>query len=202
MLQEIKDQVISYADFIHKALYAPGAGYYTSSRKSVGYAQDTDFYTAQSLNTNLFNKLTLEACTTLLNADNLSEYSFVEIGSQPTNPLIHDKTQFANHVIVTPGDPIEIQQKSIVFANELLDAQPFHRLIYSNGAWHELGVRIHSDDSLSEEKLPTLSSEVTHAIAALPAKHHEGYHLDLPLASENISQPYCFTVLGRPTTVI
>lgn len=120
--------------------------------------------------------------------EDLKEYTFVEIGAEPGQGLFpnQDTHPFLNTLTFSPNQPIKIPSKSIVFANELLDAQPFHRLIYKNSQWNELGVKIHSNNTLSEELLPNPSPEINAILNQLPNDLLEGYQLDLPLPAENL----------------
>ena len=72
----------------------------------------------------------------------------------------------------------------VLFANEWLDALPFHRLIFRDGAWRERGVQVAPDGTLHEVLLPHLSAPVAAAATRLPAHSSEGYELDWPLAAE------------------
>ena len=186
MTKEVRGDIISYKDFINQALYAPKTGYYTCSKNSVGYSQNADFYTAQSLNTKTFNRLVLSSCLNILQSKDYESYSFIEIGSQATNPLLDKDHPFLDHQIITPGDPIEIPPKAIVFANELLDAQPFHRVVYKKGNWYEMGVRIQPDGTFCDDYLPELSPEIIPIITNIPQKYYDDYIIDLPLPAEHL----------------
>lgn len=181
-----KSQLLSYKTFIQEVLYAPKIGYYTQERKRVGRNPTTDFYTAESLGP-VFQKLILASIQTLLKNQPLNQFTFVEIGAEPHQSLFQNSDHpFLNTLTLRPHQSLEIPPKSIVFANELLDAQPFHRLIYQNNQWHELGVQIHPNNTLSETTLPTLSPEVKNIANQLPQNAPENYQLDLPLEAENL----------------
>jgi SAM-dependent MidA family methyltransferase len=68
-------------------------------------------------------------------------------------------------------------------ANELLDAQPFHRFVFQGGVWHELGVRVDGAE-LTVEPLPDFSSPEARAFALSLPLADEGWILDAPLAAE------------------
>lgn len=184
------DGLISYNTFIEEVLFAPEIGYYMKEESRVGRNSKTDFYTAESLGP-VFKKLVVAAVKKLLGDADCGQFTFVEIGAEPGKGLFERDDNvyhsFKNTKIIRPGQEIQIPPKSIVFANELLDAQPFHRLIYKNGQWKELGVRIQCDNNvLSEEFLPELSDEVKEILEQLPNEVDEGYQLDLPLEAENL----------------
>jgi SAM-dependent MidA family methyltransferase len=73
----------------------------------------------------------------------------------------------------------------VIFANEWLDALPFHRLLFSNGEWREKGVFSPQKGQLKEVLLDTLSPAVSAVAERLPKTAPEGYQLDWPLAAEN-----------------
>lgn len=93
---------------------------------------------------------------------------------------------FDGYKAIGVGEVIEIPKKAIVFANELLDAQAFHRLIYKNGQWRELGVRVNGIDGVKEEILTEISFPVEEVLEELPKEAVEGYQVDLPLGAENL----------------
>jgi len=182
-------QHLSFADFMHIVLYDPDHGYYRAERQRVGRSSDTDFYTAQSLGP-VFQRLLLNAVNTLIEGD-LSRYTWVEIGREPGNPWwLEGQHPFGALKSIGAGDPVKITGPSIVFSNELFDAQAFHRLVYHQGAWRELGVDLNGD-APTEVILPRLSDELAPALQRLPKDHTEGYVLDLPLRAEQLLHRIC-----------
>lgn len=189
-LRKIADSkdVISYKDYIQEVLFAPEIGYYTRLAERVGRNEKTDFYTAESLG-NIFGELVVGAARKILGDEECSKAQFIEIGAEPNRGIIQNikerKSIFAGDKVIRVGEEIRISHNAIVFGNELLDAQAFHRLIYINGKWNELGVRI-DKKGLREELMPELSTEVKKVINELPNESQEGYILDLPLGAENL----------------
>ncbi|PWU04464.1 MAG: hypothetical protein C5B43_04550 [Verrucomicrobia bacterium] len=180
-----KQGLLSYKDFIEQVLFASGMGYYRKDKERVGRKINTDFYTAESLGS-VFKQLVLASVEKILGSKNCKETQFVEIGAEPNNELI--KTQedrFGGYKSIRIGDDIEIPQKSILFANELLDAQAFHRLIYTNEQWHEIGVSF-KNGKFSEELMPKMTDPVHKIREDLPKTMEEGYRLDLPLGAEDL----------------
>jgi len=176
--------LLSYEQFVGAALYAPGCGYYVRELARVGLDRQADFYTAPQIKP-VFARLIINAVTTLLN-DDPGAYTFIELGAEPGSSLLENLAHpFAKTRVIRLGDPFDFEQKAIIFANELLDAQPFHRLQHSHGAWRELGVYI-DDDALSEITLPTLSDPVTAITERLPKTAPENYVIDLPLGAESL----------------
>ena len=182
---------LSYRDFIDLALYHPEVGYYQQPRSRVGYGEGSDFYTARSLGT-VFSRLVIEAAATLLGAHECARCTFVEIGVEPDQSLLKEDgaSPFATGISLGVRDTLKLPERAIVFANELFDAQPFHRLRFGERGWEEWGVYL-SEDPLRLEEIPLPAP--TEAIAAvikelkeLPTALPQGYQLDLPLWAEHL----------------
>lgn len=176
---------ISYADYIQHALYAEGHGYYTKTRDRVGRHSKRDFYTAESLGS-VFAQLVSTAAEDLLPEGIASKSTFVEIAAEPNAELLSTLPShpFAASKVISQGDRIEADGPVVLFANEWLDALPFHRLIFRDGAWRERGVQIDADGTLNEVLLENLSKPVAEVADRLPETIEDGYELDLPLAAE------------------
>lgn len=178
--------LLTYKQFIHEVLFAPKMGYYMRDRERVGREEGTDFYTAESLG-RVFRELVLAAIKEILGQEGRKQFTFLEIGTERGGGLLKGlDSHFGGYKTIGAGQAIEIPKKAIVFANELLDAQAFHRLIFKNGKWRELGVRVNRAKGFSEELMPELSHEVEEVIKELPQEAPEGYHVDLPLGAENL----------------
>jgi SAM-dependent MidA family methyltransferase len=91
------------------------------------------------------------------------------------------------------GGGIEIGGSAVVFANELLDAQPFHRVVFREGRWRELGVTLEGD-RLAWVELDRLTPEVERVRADLPPVAPPSYTLDLPLAAARLLE----AIAARP----
>ncbi len=170
---------ISFAEFTREALYGPN-GYYRQDKKRVGKAPGTDFYTAYSLGP-LFGALVAASLESLLGPRCFADYVFVEIGAEPGQGLFAKSSPFDQSLTLKLGQPLIIPPKAIVFSNELLDAQPFHRFRYTNGQWRELGV--HDNQ---EVLLEHISSPAQAFVQKLPSRHIEGYCLDISLEAEQL----------------
>src|SRR5688572_8916464 len=118
---------MSFAAFVELALYHPELGYYRRSRPRVGYGAGTDFFTATTSGP-LFGELVVAACTEILRAAGRdpTAHTFVEVGAEPgsdgvltgvSHPFLAPKT-------VRVGEPLSFPEQSVVFSNELFDAQP------------------------------------------------------------------------------
>lgn len=175
---------ISFATFMRIALYHPAGGYYRQERIRVGRGEGTDFFTATSMG-EIFTRLVLSACQTLAAPRSLAEFTFVEVGAEPAGGILPPEHPFGAAQKISVGQPIAaLPTPSIVFSNELFDAQPCHRLTFRDGAWRELGVAW--SDGPVEILLPALSPEIHPHLHRLPASPVEGYHLDLPLAAVDL----------------
>lgn len=181
---------LSFRDFSAIALFAPEYGYYARKRKRVGTAEGTDFYTSATMG-NVFGKLLVAAAQNLLAEAgiNACDCSFIEIGAEPGQTHLREaKGIFAETKTFRLGDTIEIPEKSVVFANELLDAQPFYRLVFKEGKWREIGVSRSRNGDWIETVLPEISTpELAKFIAeSLPQSTDEDWHLDIALEAETL----------------
>lgn len=187
------DGVMPFARFMHLALYHPEAGYYARSRRRIGRAPDTDFFTATSLGP-VFGELVVAACVGLLGSRSPGAYAFIEIGAEsgeagpdgPGGVLAGVSHPFAGVVSIPLGQPLLFPPRSLVFSNELFDAQPCHRLVREAGRWRETGVALRHD-ILEEVRLPELSPEVRMVEDRLPPIAPDGYRIDLPLAAARLA---------------
>lgn len=176
---------ISYREYIDCVLYAEGAGYYTGPRKRVGRSAESDFYTAESLG-EVFSQLITSAAVDLLPAGKAAECTFVEIAAEPETSLLGCLLEhpFAAQRVLRQGEPIELSGPVVIFANEWLDALPFHRLIFRDGRWRERGLRLGPNGMPQEVLLDALTPPVRAAADRLPDALENGYELDWPLEAE------------------
>ena len=170
-----------FARFMELALYHPELGYYRRDTARVGYAANTDFYTASSSGA-VFGEMVTAACVTLLGSEEAaSQHAFVEIGAEPGGGVLAGVIHpFASTRIVRIGELVENTGRCVVFSNELFDAQPLRRFVRRGDGWRELGVEL-GDGGLREVELAT-STE-----AWLPAAATEGYIFDAPRAAANLA---------------
>jgi SAM-dependent MidA family methyltransferase len=200
--------VMSFARFMDLALYHPAIGYYSAPRLRIGRTARADFFTAASLGP-VFGELVAAACVDLLGQHSPGVCTFVEIGAESSGLGADEAagvlaTEMAGSSAVAHpfaavqniplGQPLVIPPHSIVFSNELFDAQPCHRLVREEGRWQETGVGIEAG-TFREILLPALSSEVQAVRDRLPASAPDGYRIDLPigaarLAARIASQPW------------
>ncbi|MCB1124081.1 MAG: SAM-dependent methyltransferase [Verrucomicrobiae bacterium] len=180
-----KSRTLNYAEFIRHALYDSAHGYYHRDIQRVGRSRETDFYTSQSLGP-LFGELVTSAVETLLNNFHgkeldLKTWTLVELGYESDSGWWSNRPcPFKSHQQVGPTDELKLSGKCVVFSNELFDAQPFHRVVFMQKQWYELGVDV-SQEIAREVILPELSPEVSAYKNRLPLDAREGYTIDLPL---------------------
>lgn len=176
---------IHYADYIQLALYTPKLGYYARQRERVGRSPERDFYTAESLGA-VFARLVATAAEDLLPAGQAAQSTFIEIAAEPGQALLDqlEAHPFAASQVIRQGEPIRAEGPVVLFANEWLDALPFHRLIFKDGVWRERGVTVSASGQLEEVLLDHLSAPVAAISERLPAAAEGNYQLDIPLAAE------------------
>lgn len=175
------NQPITFAQFMRSALYDPQRGYYRQSRMRIG-REGADFITSSSFG-HVFGKLVLDAATNLLKPQDPAGFTFVEIGAEPGTELFKDiEHAFCAMRQIRLGDPLEMAGSNVVFANEWLDAFPFHRLRFRDGSWREYGVHRNPDTGqLTEIELEQPSAPASRLIDRLPASSTEGYRVDLSI---------------------
>ncbi len=185
ILQQVADRsgTLSFCQYSQIALYDPEHGYYCRQRQRVGRSAEADFYTAASLG-GVFGELLLGAIEHLLPGP-CAEYALVELGVEPGRGTLSGAAErFASYHELGNADKLKLPSKAVVFANELLDAQPFHRFIVRDGQWRESGVRV-GNGTLETCLLDEPSPEASAFLATLPVRH-EGYRLDISLWAERL----------------
>jgi len=179
---------MTFARFVELALYDPRVGYYRAERPRVGRGPGTDFFTASSLGP-VFGELVAAACASLLRERDSRDFTFVEIGVEsPGGVMAGVDHPFGETREVPVGGEMSLAGNCVVFSNELLDAQPFHRYRFHDGAWREMGVTL-DRGSLSLVELPEATP------APLPRAAPEGWVFDAPLGAAELlgriaSQPW------------
>lgn len=171
---------VPFARYMELAMYHPTAGYYTRDFKRVGRDEKADFYTATSFSP-VFGELVVAAVTKLLAPAKPADFTFVEIAAEPGGGILREvRHPFAAYQTISYGQPFVFPAQSVVFSNELFDAQPFSRVVWREGRWRELGVAL-TGRTLREVELPAFSPEVAAYADRLPKTADENYHLDMPI---------------------
>jgi len=175
--------VVPFVELVRAALYAPGLGYYVTERARVGRRAEADFTTAAEVGP-VFGELVAAAAESLVG--DLSGHALVEVGAEPGQSHFSSvASRFGAHLTFRVGEAVAMPPRAVLVANELLDAQPFHRYLRTEGRWVELGVRT---DSRELEVVPLdvpSTSASAEFIATLP-EAEEGWILDAPLEAEEL----------------
>ncbi len=167
---------VRFDRFVELALYHPQCGYYTATRRRVGRAPGTDFFTSTSSGP-LFGELIASACASLLGREP-GQVTFVELGAEPTGGILKDAPHpFQTDDVRGLGASLALTGHLVVFSNELLDAQPFRRFVVRDQRWIEVGVALDPEGQLREVDWPG------HAESWLPPPGAEGCHFDAPVAA-------------------
>ncbi len=179
--REARGGVVPFARLVEVALYAPGLGYYSSERVRVGKTAGTDFTTAAALGP-MFGELIAGAAQSLVG--DLKAHAFVEVGAEPGQAhYAAVASRFTELRTFRFGAEPAFPARSVLVANELLDAQPFHRFIRQGGAWRELGVRVDGAE-LTVEPLSECSTPLAAEFGRTLPSADEGWIIDAPLAAE------------------
>ena len=171
---------VSFARYMELAMYHPTAGYYTRDFKRVGRDANADFFTATTFSP-VFGELVVAAAVKLLAPAKPADFTFVEVAAEPGAGILRDVVHpFARYQTISYGQPFVFPAQSVVFSNELFDAQPFCRAVWREGRWRELGVALQGRH-LREVEMPGFSVELTAYAERLPRIAGENYHIDLPI---------------------
>jgi len=183
---------MSFAEYMHSALYEPGLGYYTAGAQKLGAGGD--FVTAPLLSP-LFSLCLAHYCSNLL--QDLPEKNILELGAG-TGVMAKEMLLFLEQqalpvhyfILEVSADLRERQQRylqqeiphlfsrltwlntlprdfiGVIVANEVLDALPVHLFHYQDHALYEVGVTENSGQ-LSFTEYPA-SAALCDAVAQLP----------------------------------
>ena len=174
---------LTFAEFMDVALYAPGVGYYRRQRERVGYGPGTDFLTATA-SAPLLGRLVAAAAAELLSPKDPGTHEFVEIGAERGKGILDGTSHpFRSVRLVGVGEPLNLSGPSVVFSNELFDAQPFRRFRWRAGAWREIGVQV-TGPVPEEMEFPN----PVDLPAGLPVSPEEGYVIDAPVAAAALAR--------------
>ena len=188
---EAQQGLVPFIRCVELALYHPELGYYRANRERVGKSAGTDFTTAAVLGS-MFGELIASAAETLVG--NTRDYTLVEMGAEPGQKHFETvRERFSEIKTIRLDNKIILPAKCVLVANELLDAQPFNRFIFTHGSWRELAVRVDSAE-LTVEPLPEFSSAEAKGFASTLPDATEGWIVDAPLAAETL----CREILKQP----
>ena len=183
---------ISFAEFMHYALYAPGLGYYSAGTRKFG--ADGDFVTAPEISP-LFGRVLARQCANVLEhvvdgsvlefgagsgklaVDMLralskldalpAEYRIIEVSAdlreRQQRLLQEEVPEFADKVVWL--DRMPDAHRGVVIANEVLDALPVERFLIRDGAVRQLRVANELDEFVFvDEAAPGILVDAVRAI--------------------------------------
>ena len=167
------------------ALYDPEVGYYRRDTVRVGRNPESDFYTAETHRA-VFSALVTASAVDLLDNRDAHTFVFVEVGAEPNEGILAEAlTNFGAIESIRVADSLRLPNRTICFSNELFDAQPFHRVVWKNDQWIELGVALDGLELVWTD-LDRLSPPVDAIRDELPDRVLEGYTIDLPIAAREL----------------
>lgn len=170
---------IAFDDFMQRALYAPGLGYYANDLRKFGLMPESgsDFVTAPELSP-VFGQVLAEQVREALQATGTSEiwefgagsgalaaqvlaalgdavrrYTIVDVSTALRARQRETLAPFADRVAWVSRWPESL--RAVVLGNEVLDAMPVKLLHRIDGVWHERGVAL-ADGALGWSDRPTL----------------------------------------------
>lgn len=182
---------ISFAEYMHDALYTPGLGYYSAGTMKFG--KDGDFITAPEI-TPLFGRCLARYCQQA--AEPLAEFNILEFGAGSgqlaVDILSHCDHLPAHYYILEVSADLRVRQQqkirdclptlfervvwldalpaqpidAIVIANEVLDAMPVERFRVHQGQIEQS--QVIWQDGLREVFHPCENKALLDAVASLP----------------------------------
>lgn len=203
---------ISFAEFMHHALYAPGLGYYSAGATKFGEAGD--FITAPEVSPVFGNVLARQCAEVMAGIDRAN---ILEIGAGSGRLAVDILRKLAEldalperYTILEVSPDLRERQASllnnelpgvvdrvawldtlpkaftgIILANEVLDALPVERFIKRSGSVSQLCVRTRDDGFVMAERTApaALAAAVAHIEDDLGVPLAEGYVSDVCLAA-------------------
>jgi len=174
---------LTFQQAVQKALYEPKVGYYQQNKQRVGKAEGTDFYTASCLS-EAWVPCILQGAATFLGEEQAQQLDFIELGAEPEQkPWQTDL--FASTQQRKLGDPLIFEKPCCLFANELLDAQPFRQYRFIHDQWVEWGVQC-INGQYQEAPLNHLCADSLVYHQRLPQSSTPGYTIDMPTGAEHL----------------
>jgi SAM-dependent MidA family methyltransferase len=225
MIQRSPGQLITYADYISKALYHPEYGYYMKDKQKIG--REGDFITTSNISdifgriiakwfSFIVTKTSLPSVFCEVGAGNgrfarafLEEWqskvktpiTYIIVESSPYHRKLQNELLTDFHVKQVAGlnelAPIE----GMIFSNELFDALPVHVVEKENGQLFEVMVGI-ENDQLHEVKVALTDKAILQFLQENDFELNEKQRLEIPLYMGNmIDEMGKVLVRGLVTTV-
>ncbi len=201
---------ISFAEFMHHALYAPGLGYYTAGSRKFGEAGD--FVTAPEVSP-LFGRVVARQCADALRR--IPEASVLELGAGSGRLAADVLAKLGaldalpeSYLILEPSPDLQERQsallhdaapehvgrvqwlehvprshRGVVLANEVLDALPVERFVRRDGVMQQRVVVDGDGFAYVETAAPKILDDAVAAIEdELGSKFSDGYVSEVSLA--------------------
>lgn len=199
LAQIIRDRIqkegpVSFRDFMEMALYYPGYGYYTSSRKKIG--KEGDFYTSSNVSS-VFGAMIARQITEMRSVMDVPEFTIVEYGAG-TGVLCRDILDFLQknnthptqirYCIIEKSPFLREDQKKLLgekvtWLNKIEEIAPFYGCVLSNELVDNFSVhRVVMQEELKEVFIG-YSNGFTEVLkpASLPVKNYfEQLKVSLP----------------------
>ncbi len=203
---------ISFAEFMHEALYAPGLGYYSAGAAKFGASGD--FITAPEVSP-VFGNVVARQCVDVLaavEAGGVLEFgagtgklaadmlqAFDRLGALPTtynilevsadlrqrqeSLLRQEVPQYADRISWL--DDVPDHHNGVIIANEVLDALPVERFVCRDGAIFQLCVELKNDEFVQVERpaAAVLATAVAEIEAQLGSVFADGFVSEVSLAA-------------------
>jgi SAM-dependent MidA family methyltransferase len=169
---------LSYESFTREALYHETLGYYKRATQRVGKSGPTDFYTAS--HHEVFPELIADAVGNLLKQTSWECEHFCELAAEPGQNIWENTALPTDSLkIFRLGDSLEIPDSSVVYSNELFDAQPFQRWLSDAETWKPIHLKL-AHGTLSECLYSGTLSEAEEMVRdTLPQAPKMDYHIDV-----------------------
>jgi SAM-dependent MidA family methyltransferase len=184
-----KRSVMPFDEYVEFALYDGQTGYYATPKTRVGKSDQSDFLTSSSFG-GIWGELIVDACRYILEGENLSQFTFVEIAAEPEQFVLSEIDHpFGETQIIRLGDPHDIPSPAIVYSNEWLDAQAFKRFCFNpeERKWQEIGVML-ENGSLRETPI---NSPLSLQALGFPHEYTQPYQVDWPSGSIEALERLC-----------
>lgn len=213
LIQRLKDDIqqkgwVSFAEFMHRALYEPGLGYYVSGTRKLG--AEGDFITAPEISP-VFSQCLALQCQQIfkeLNAPSILEfgagsgimaaeillalekhqslpqlYAILEVSPDFQLRQLETLQKKCPHLVHLVSWLSALPQafEGVVLANEVLDAMPVHCFEMQNGGCYEKGVSVFEDQFVWKTNLDDIF-DVAPALPSSPLDLCEGYTSEICLA--------------------
>ncbi|MCQ5364173.1 SAM-dependent methyltransferase [Anoxybacillus salavatliensis] len=214
MLEKMRNQRLSYADYMKLALYDEQYGYYMQQKEKIGRAGD--FITTSNVGhiighvfANVFIRLietyhvppficeigggTGRFAYAVLeqwkrqspDTFEKGKYTIVETSPYHRKKQAETLASLIDHVhIVSSFAELSTPFCGIVFSNELFDAFPVHVIEKRNGQLYECFVAV-EEDRLVEQSVPLENEEIVEYIVERNIQLVDGQRFEIPLAMKN-----------------